>query len=104
MRFHHIVLGAAAGVGIAFLTLSLFGTFERGSIAWKLFWGLHWPETVTVDWLTMKYYPHNTDQGLRFLLPVHFGYWAFLGVSGGIIYSLAGRARERSTAHENVIS
>jgi len=102
MRLHHIALGAAAGLGIGFFTFFLFGAFEKGSIAAKVFWGLHWPEIVTVDWLTMRYYPHNTDQSLRFLVPVHLGYWVLPGVLAAVIYALARRAQERSKTNAKV--
>jgi len=84
---------------MAFFTFMLFGAFERGSLVVKLFWGLHWPEIATVDWLTMRYYPHNTDQGLRFLVPVHLGYWCLLGALAGISYSFARRWQEGSKSN-----
>ena len=48
MRLHYIGLGAAAGMGGGFFTFCLFGAFEKGSTAAKVFWALHWPEIVTV--------------------------------------------------------
>ena len=86
---------------MAFFTFFLFGAFERGSLAFRVFWGIHWPETAVVERLTETYYPHNTDQGLVFLVPVHFGYWVIVGVAVAWIYCAARARRDRRAKLRN---
>ena len=85
-KLRTIIVGASTGFAVAFFTFFLFGAFEHGSLAFRVFWGIHWPETALVERLTETYYPNNTDQGLIFLVPVHFGYWIVLGVAAAWLY------------------
>ncbi|MDD2709843.1 MAG: DUF192 domain-containing protein [Verrucomicrobiae bacterium] len=88
MQIRLIFAGFIAGCFMAGATLVLLSLLPQEAESARRIYGLfHWPEIQIVGLLTKLFHPHNADQGLRFILPVHFAYW---GLAGSMVGWIAG--------------
>ena len=94
-RKRSIIIGAAAGIVVAFATAILSEAVPRGTLARQLFEGIHWPEGAFLEWLVDRLSPHNRDQGVLYWLVVHPLYWAIIGALVGLGCSWFARFRRR---------
>jgi formylglycine-generating enzyme required for sulfatase activity len=98
LRILPISSGGIGGVLTGFVMGFLLEKSDRTSTAGWLLNAFHKPADMAFVWIAHTVYPHSSDAGMIFIMPVLLAYWLLIGVLIGCAYCFVFKNRGASEA------
>jgi len=93
LRILPVVSGGIGGVLTGFVMGFLLEKSDRTSTAGWLLNAFHKPEEMALVWIAHTVYPHSSDAGMIFIMPVLLTYWLLIGMLIGCAYCFVFKKR-----------